>query len=463
MTTTASPDLIPEVVIIGAGVVGIAVARALAATGQSVLVIEKGTDLLSGASKANSAILHTGFDAPPGTLEAACVARGHQLYLDLMDRHELSLLKTGALVVAWNEDEAARLPVLVEQAIMNGVTDIRVLTAAQTAAREPALANDQQGALWVPREYVIDPWTPFHRYAAEAQIQGAQFRFDCTVTGGRFEGDHWLLQTDQGLVRAQRVVNCAGLFGDRVDAACLGDAGFAIHPRKGQFVVFDKAASALVNAIILPVPTQQTKGVVLTRTAFGNLLVGPTAEETHDRNRATTDRATLQALIATAQRLVPDLAGMPVTATYAGLRPASEEKQYRIRHEPALNWLTIGGIRSTGMTASLGLAEYAVETLLGKRPDHGVPPPLDLPQLSEHAARDWQCPGWDEIVCQCEMVTRREIEAALNGPMPPRSLSGLKRRTRCMMGRCQGFNCAGRLAELTDGRLPHPMPGASPC
>lgn len=215
-------------------------------------------------------------------------------------------------------------------------------------------------------------------------------------------------------------------------------------------MVFDKAAARLLGTVILPVPEARTKGVVLTPTIFGNLLVGPTAEETEDRSRATVTRSELQMLLAKAAELLPALADMPVTATYAGLRPATEFKDYRIRHEPDMNWVTVGGIRSTGLTAALGIARH-VAGLLGA--SGAATAPQKMPNLAENLPRDWTSPGYGEIGCHCEMVTRREIEAALAGPFPPGDLGGLKRRTRSAMGRCQGFNCLGRIEELTRGRL----------
>ena len=457
----SASEEIHDVCIVGAGVVGCALALHLTLEGRRVVVLERGADLLSGASRANSAILHTGFDAPEGTLEAELVARGHAAYLGLAERYGLSVLRTGALVVAWSEEQLARLGDLEAQARANGVGDVTRLDAAEVARLEPHLAAGQHGALHVPREYVIDPWSPFHLFADEAARLGATFRFDAEVTAGRFDGKAWTLTHRAGRTRAAQVVNCAGLFGDRLEAACLGDSHFAIRPRKGQFVVFDKAASGLVGNVILPVPSATTKGVVITRTAFGNVLVGPTAEEQEDRTRATTDAATLRALIETAGAIVPGLGDMPVTATYAGLRPASDGKAYRIRHLPERGWLTLGGIRSTGMTASLGLAEYAAGLLGGSERLAEHVPTHRPHRLTETAPRDWEESGYGEIVCHCEMVTRREIEAALDAPVPPRSFAGLKRRTRACMGRCQGFNCLARLAEITDGRLAHPLPGTA--
>ncbi len=438
-----------DAAVIGAGVVGVAIARRLALEGQRVALVEKGGDILSGASKANSAILHTGFDAPEGSLELACMQAGYAEFLTLMAPLNLSLLETGAMVVAWTEAQAGALPEILAAAHRNGVTDTALLTPAEVATREPGLAPTQ-GAVLVPREHVIDPWTPFHAYAQQILGAGGVILRATEVTGGTFEGT-WTLQTNSGALRAATVVNAAGLYGDRIEALLLGEAHFTIRPRKGQFAVFDKAAARLLTHIVLPVPEPRTKGVVLCRTAFGNLLIGPTAEETPDRDRPTVTTAELQALLLRAVEILPALAGMPVTATYAGLRPASDEKHYRIRHEPARGWLTVGGIRSTGLTASLGLAAHAAG-LLGVGPVLASPA-LPMPNLAEHRPRDWQSPGHGGVVCHCEMVTRREILAALDGPFPPGDLGGLKRRTRCGMGRCQGFNCLGTLEEMTRGRI----------
>jgi glycerol-3-phosphate dehydrogenase len=449
-----------DVAVIGAGAVGCAMARRFALEGARVVVLEKGADLLSGASKANSAILHTGFDAPAGSLEQACIRDGNAEYMDLRESMNLPVLETGAMVVAWTPQQRDALDGIEHQAIANGVHDVRRLGATEIRQREPHLAGSALEALLVPREHVIDPWSPFLAYLLQAQAHGARILFDAEVGSGSFDGEVWSLQTARhGILRARTVINCAGLFGDRLDRALLGEADFEIRPRKGQFVVFDKAAAALLRTIILPVPTERTKGVVLCRTAFGNLLVGPTAEEQDDRERAGTDEATLRGLVDAAQAMLPALAGMPVTATYAGLRPATEEKHYRISHRPERNWITVGGIRSTGMTAALGIARHVHGLYSHPSPHRPVATPVfpRMPNLAEHLPRDWAMPGFGEMVCHCELVTRREIEAALSGPLPARDLGGLKRRTRCTMGRCQGFGCHARLAALTEGMLSVPM------
>jgi len=444
-----------DVAIVGAGVVGCATARRFALAGSKVLLLEKGADILSGASKANSAILHTGFDAPTGSLELECMQAGYDEYMAIRDARNLPLLETGALVVAWNEADEARLEALETQARANGVADANRIGRERLRALEPNLAANALAALHVPREHLIDPWSPFLSYVIEAQSLGARVERFTEVVGGTFDGAVWSLETTKGRFASRWVINCAGLFGDTIEQKLLGAASFTIKPRKGQFVVFDKAAASLLGAIILPVPNERTKGLVLTRTVFGNVLVGPTAEEQDDRQRPTVTTPELEMLIAKAVEILPALEGMPVTAVYAGLRPATEEKHYRIRHEPERHWLTAGGIRSTGMTSALGLAQHLLKLYGGEATAAAAVPVM--PNLAEHLPRDWQMPGYGEIVCHCEMVTRREIDAALDGPLPPGDFGGLKRRTRCGMGRCQGFYCSGRLAELTQGRFSDPL------
>jgi len=457
----ADHNFTADVAVIGAGVVGCAVARRMALLGAKVLLLEKAADILAGASKANSALLHTGFDAPPGSLELQTMQAGYQEYLAIKDQLNLPLLETGAMVVAWTAGEQAMLEGIAGIARQNGVGDVRPLTAAEARAREPGLATHLRAALLIPGEHVIDPWSAPLAYLTQAVALGAEAFFRAEVLAGRFEGDHWHLETARGHFTARTVINCAGLYGDKVERLCLGDAHFAIRPRKGQFVVFDKAAANLLATTILPVPTERSKGVVLARTIFGNLLVGPTAEEQDCRDLAAVDKAVLSALIAKAIDMLPGLDGMQVTANYAGLRPASENKAYRIRHEPERHWITLGGIRSTGLTSALGLARHAADLLLGttlhRAPVKTQSEPTHVPNLAEHLPRDWQVPGYGEIICHCEMVTRREIEAALKSPVPPGDFGGLRRRTRAGMGRCQGFYCGAKLARITQGHFASPL------
>lgn len=445
-----------DIIVIGAGVVGCALARRFTLDGARVLVLEKARDVLDGASKGNSAILHTGFDAPPGSLEQACLAKGYAEYEGVAESLSLPILKSGAMVIAWSEEQRQQLPQLIKKAHQNGVYDVQELDRKEILSREPGLSDQVLGGFEIPGEYLIDPWATAHAYILQALLNGADLKREATVESGRFDGKGWRLTTSRGDFAAKTVINCAGLYGDLVDDALLGRRDYSIKPRKGQFLVFDKAASDLLSAIILPVPTTTTKGVVLCRTVFGNVLVGPTAEDQESREDASTDRERLAALYEKAIDMVPALQACEITASYAGLRPASQFKDYQIKHHESQSFVTVGGIRSTGLSAALGIAQYVAD-LLSKAGSAFEPlhaPHLPKPdRLSNYHERDWQSPGHGGIVCHCELVTRREITNVMNGPMPPGSLQGLKRRTRATMGRCQGFYCMAELTEMTQGLI----------
>lgn len=445
-----------DVAIVGAGVVGCAVTRKMALEGASVALLEKAADILDGASKGNSAILHTGFDAPVGSLEWECVQNGHKEYLKIHKSLGLPLLKSGAIVAAWTEEEEERFDTILQKGRDNQVDDLRLLSKRDIHELEPNLAQHIRAAIAIPREYVIDPWSAPLAYITQAVENGAKLLCNAGVNGGEFDGNRWLLRTARGNVKARYVINSGGLYGDILDKDVLGSTEFTIKPRKGQFVVFDKAAHKLVRSIVLPVPTKRTKGIVLFPTIFGNMMVGPTAEEQEGRDDASVDETILKELHAQAIEKVPLLKDVPVTATYAGIRPATERPEYRIIEHSEKNWITLGGIRSTGLTAALGIANHVRTLLSGQGATYKAlakPSIPKLPNLAEHLPRDYETPGYGEIVCHCEMVTQREIEAALESTVPAGSMDGLKRRTRITMGRCQGFYCSARIAELTRGKF----------
>lgn len=449
-----------DVVIIGAGVVGCAVARRFVLQGARVAVVEKASDILDGASKANSAILHTGFDAPAGSLELTCIQDGYQEYLKIYADMGLVLEETGAFVVGWSDEEAGKLDGILAKAHGNGVDDCGLISGAELLQAEPHLAGHAKAAIAVPGECLIDPWSAPYAYLQQGLDNGAEVFLSCAVTGGEFSGSEWQLETSRGTLQARHVINCAGLYGDLVESDVQGKADFIITPRKGQFVVYDKAASDLLGAVILPVPTKRTKGVVLFRTVFGNLAVGPTAQDQESRDDASCDEDSIRMLMAAGEEKIPGLAGMPVTAVYAGLRPATQFQDYQISSDAAHNWISVGGIRSTGLSGALGIAKYVFKLYGDAGAKHQAIVDPVIPRahvLAQNGERDWKSAGHGEIVCHCELVTKREIDAALAGPLAAGSLQGLKRQTRVTMGRCQGFFCSGRLAEITDGCFDLPI------
>ena len=438
-----------DIAVIGGGVVGLAILRRFAMSGLTCVLLEKGADILSGASKGNSALLHTGFDAPAKSLELQCMQAGYQEYLNIRQKLNLPLLETGALVIAWTQEESAALDGIVEKAHANSVSEVKRLTQTEIRIREPQISKSALGAVLVPGEHVIDPWSAPLAYAQQAITHGAVILRNAEVTRVERANSDWRITSRAGDVLASTVINAAGLFGDKVEALAH-ESSFTIKPRKGQFVVFDKPAAKLARSIILPVPSERTKGVVLFRTIFGNLAIGPTAEETEERTNPTTDSTTLEKLKSRAIEIVPALKDIDVTAIYAGLRPATERKDYIIEAHKVKNWISVAGIRSTGLTGSLGIAQHVAKLYIkyfGRLPKK-LPEVIwtPVPNLAEQSIRPYMKGG--EIICHCEWVTRGEIETACQGPLPAGDLGGLKRRTRAMMGRCQGFYCGAEVTTL---------------
>ncbi len=439
-----------DVAVIGGGVVGCGIFRQFSINGAKTLLVESENDILEGASKGNSAILHTGFDAPPGSLELECIKSGYEEYMKIKDELDLNFLNTKAVVVAWNDEQLEKLGAIQEKGFGNGVKELDLLDTAQLHSREPNLSPDAKGAILVHGESLIDPWRAPLAYLKQGIAAGGKTAFSHKVTGGHHTGEHWELETSRGTLRAKTIINAAGLYGDVVDKI-KGSEDFKIIPRKGQFIIFDETAYDLIKTIILPVPTKITKGVVVTPTAFGNILVGPTAEDQESRTDSMTVDETLRDLQEKAYAIVPKLRDHKITATFAGLRPASDEPQYRVMVNDEANWITVGGIRSTGLTASLGLAKHIWQlhdTTYTKKPEKA--PAVETPNISVFSTRDFEREDYGRIVCHCERVTEREIREALVGETAAGTWGGLKRRTRAGMGRCQGFNCAADVAKIVE-------------
>jgi glycerol-3-phosphate dehydrogenase len=460
-----APGTVPlgpvDVLIIGAGVVGTAIARTVAQYELSCVIAEAGDDVGTGTTKANTAILHTGFDAVPGSLESRLVRRGAGLLRGYAQQAGIPVERTGALVIAWTAEQLSELAGIEDKARANGYLAATPIPAAELYAREPHLGPGALGALVIPDESVICPWTTPLACATEAVRAGVRLELDTTVLGVTPAGDWHEVLTSRGQLRCRWLINAAGLQSDRIDAM-LGGSGFTIQPRRGELIVFDKLARPLVGSILLPVPTPQTKGVLVAPTVYGNVLLGPTAQDVSDRTDTSTTEAGLRSLLDAGRRIMPELTGEEITATYAGLRAATEHRDYQIRVDGARRYACIGGIRSTGLTASLGIAEYVVSALaeagLALRERVTAGPPL-MPYIGQSGTRPYQDQGriaadaaYGEIVCHCERVTRGEIRDALASTLPPADLDGLRRRTRAMNGRCQGFFCGATVTNLLDSR-----------
>jgi glycerol-3-phosphate dehydrogenase len=452
-----------DVLIAGGGVVGCAIARELTLFDLRVTLLEAGADVGAGTSKANTALLHTGFDAKPGTLESELVVRGYEQLGRYAERVGIPVERTGALLVAWTDEQLSSLPSIVEQSHANGYEPIRELSVEELYRREPQLGRGALGALEVPDEGIICPFTTPLAFATEAVLAGCELRRGVAVTGlERLEGGGVLVRTGGGEWRTRFFVNAAGLRSDELDRM-LGHDGFTVTPRRGELIVFDKLSRPLVSHIVLAVPTKITKGVLIAPTVFGNVMLGPTAQDVERKDDTSSTARGLEGLRAEGGRIMPALLEHEVTAVYVGLRAATEHTDYQVSIHADEGYACVGGIRSTGLSSSMAIAEH-VRGLLGDAglalsPRAAPPVELTMPNLGEAFVRPYadaeriaRDPDYGRVVCFCERVTRGEIRDALASPLPPVDLDGLRRRTRAHLGRCQGFFCGAELSSLLEER-----------
>lgn len=447
-----------DLLLIGAGAVGTALARELSSLRLKVLAVDRLPDVGGDASKSNSAIVHTGFDAPPGTLESRLVTEANPLYDALCRDLDIPFRRVGAVLVALTEEEEAELPHILEKARENEVNDVQPLDAEAVRRMEPAVNPAVRRGLLVPRESIVDPFLLVVAQAEVAAANGVEFSLGRAVTGLERRRDGFRVSTTRGDIEASFVVNAAGMFTD-VLSGMLGVRDFTVHPRRGQFHVLDRAAPVGVSRIILPVPTKTTKGRLLAPTVHGNWLMGPTAEELTDRTTHATTREGLEEVVRDVRRLVPAVDTAWAITQYDGLRPVRTPDGFHLRAFREIpGYLELSGIRSTGVTASLAVARYArrllhdmglsdAERANPVRTRKGIPCFREAdPQARARLVEE--DPLYASVICRCETVTEAEILQAIRRTPGARDLDGIKRRVRAGLGRCQAGFCGTRIPGI---------------
>lgn len=448
-----------DVLVIGAGAVGCAIARELTKYRLRVLVVDKNEDVGGDTSRSNSAIIHSGYDAHPGTLEARLVVAANPMYDKLTEQLNVPFKRIGAVLPAVTDEQYERLPELKEKAFQNRVYDIDYLSAAELLKMEPGLNPGVKGGLYIPRESIIDPFLLVVALAENAQQNGASFLLNTKVTGidvedGRVVG----AQTEAGPVRAGYIVNAAGLWCDEI-AAMVGKNDYYVNPRKGQFYILDKNTSCRVRHIVLPIPTKQTKGKLMCPTIHGNMLVGPTAEDLTDKEDKAVTAEGLASIEKDVRNLVPGVVLKDAITEFCGLRPNRNPEGLHIDlYDDLKNYVNLSGVRSTGLTGSVAIGVHVVQTLIESgmkaefNPDfnpirRGIPVFREMTrEQQDEMIRE--NPLYGRVICRCETVTEGEIVAAIHSPIPARSMDAVKRRVRAGMGRCQGGFCGPRLIDI---------------
>ena len=448
-----------DVVIVGAGAVGCAVARELSKYEISVIVVDQNEDVGGDASKSNSAIIHTGYDASPGTLESQLVVAANPMYDKIAEDLDVPFARIGAVLPAITEEQYEQLPGIQEKAFRNRVYDVEFKTREELLEMEPNLNPEVKGGLYIPRESIIDPFILVQAYAENACANGVEFRLGTQVTGIETEqGKIKRVLTTAGEIETKYVINCAGLHCDDI-AAMVGKADYKVVPRKGQFFILDKNTSCKVQHIVLPIPTKVTKGKLMCPTIHGNMLVGPTAEDQESKVDKSTTARGLESITADVRNLVPNVNIRDTITQYSGLRPNRvPEGLHFDMYDDLEGYINLSGVRSTGLTLSAAMGKYVVQQMQY----HGaglifknkfVEKRKAIVKFSDCSREEQERliqenPLYGNVICRCETITEAEILQAIHRPLGARSMDAVKRRVRAGMGRCQAGFCGPKVLEI---------------
>lgn len=457
-----------DVVIIGGGIVGTAIARELSKYQLDVILIEKQPDIAAGTTKANSAILHAGFDAHPDTLKAKLNVRGNAMYHELEKELHLDVKWTGSLVVAKTDEDMVTLKELLERGQQNEVPGLALLTKDEVLLKEPNLSSDVKGALWAPSAGIFLPFGAAVAFADNAIKNGVRLFTECpaekiVTEAGKVVG----VQTPKGFIRCNYIINAAGVHADDISRSA-GDDSFSITPRKGEYILFDRKVGNLVNTVVFPAPSKFSKGILVCPTVHGNIFIGPNAQEIANKEDISTSPTGMSEIIDRAQELLPNLPLREAITQFSGVRAAADCGDFVIRNSEFVEGLIhAAGIQSPGLTAAPAIAEVVVEILklngveLTAKASFNPynPKPIVFKELSlaEKQAAIEENPLYGRVICRCETITEGEIVAAIQQPCGAKTVDGVKRRTRAGMGRCQGGFCGPRVTAILARELNIPV------
>lgn len=457
-----------DVVVIGGGIVGTAILRELSKYDLQCVLVEKEPDVSLGTTKANSAILHAGFDAPTGSLKAITNVRGNKLYHELQEELDLDIKWTGSMVAATTDEEMQTLQELLERGKANGVTGLKIMTHDEVVAEEPNLQT-VKGALWAPTAGVCWPFGAAVAFAQCAVQNGAEVIRNCKVLGFvKEEGKIVGVETTKGTIACKYVVNAAGVYADEI-AKLAGDESFTITPRKGEYILFDKTAcSSMVYGVVFPCPTKKSKGILVCTTTHGNTFIGPNANEVDYKEDKAVTAEGMNEIIASARKLVPNLPMGAAITQFAGLRAVSSTGDFIIgRADACENLYNAAGMQSPGLTAAPAVAELIAKEIArvsGASEKANFIAALPKKKAfcrmtrTEQAAAIAKNSLYGRVICRCETVTEGEIVDAINSPVGATTVDGVKRRTRAGMGRCQGGFCGPRVTQILSRELNIPIP-----
>ena len=459
-----------DVIVIGAGVVGCSIARSLSRYSLSVRVLEAGSDVAEGATKANSAIVHAGFDAKPGTNKAKFNLLGNKMFAQVCADLKVPFKPNGSLVLAFSAEDKAELQKLLERGRSNGVEGLEILDQATLRAREPNVSDEAVAALWAPTGGICCPYDLTFRTAENAAANGVSFTFDARVAKIEKAADGWKLATDDGRTfEARAVVNAAGVHSDELNNQ-VNPVKYNIQPRRGEYYMLDRSEGNAFKATIFQVPGPMGKGILVSPTVDGTVIVGPSSEDIADKEDKATTAEIMAKVTRLAKRSFPALPVRAAIKNFSGIRAHETTVSDFVLGEPegVPGFFNALGVESPGLTSAPAIGEFLAEQVaarLGavKKPTEAISDDVSYwpktremtpEELAEQVKKD---PTYGRIICRCETVTEGEIRAAIRARVGARTLDGIKRRTRSGMGRCQGGFCTPRLLEILSQELGLPM------
>jgi len=455
-----------DVVIIGAGVIGCSIARELSKFNLKTLVIEKEEDVCSGTSKANSAIIHAGFDAIPETLKGKLNAKANLMFDKLAEELDFPFKRNGSLVLCFDEKDMYKLYELKERGEKNGVPNLKIITGNEARKMEPNITDKVVAALYAPTGGIVCPFNLTIAMAENANMNGVEFKFNSEVLTINKINDEFEIKTKYEVIKSKIIINAAGVYADKINNM-ISKNKFTIIPRKGEYNLFDKYVGNLTNRTLFQLPTNLGKGVLVTPTVDGNLLIGPNAVDIDDKEDLSTTKEGLDEIVKKASLSIKQIPLGSIITSFSGLRARSDNDDFIIGESLDVpNFINAAGIESPGLTCSplIGqiVAQLAADKLKATVNKNFNPKRKGIIRFNELSLEDKkkiikERPEYGRIVCRCEYVTEGEILDSIKRPLGAKSLDGVKRRTRAGAGRCQSGFCISRIVELLQTELNIPI------
>lgn len=450
-----------DIAIIGAGVVGAMTARELGRYNLKVCILEKENDVAMGATKANSAIVHAGFDAKPGTLKAELNVRGSKMMEKVCSELGVKYRKNGSLVIGFNDNDRQTIQTLYEQGRKNGVENLKILNRDELRALEPNIGDNAVAALHAPEGAIVCPYELCIAAAGNAMDNGVDLKLNFKVIDIRENDSGYEIISENERVSARYVINAAGVYADTI-ASLVGDVSFDIHPRRGEYILLDRECGALVNSTVFRTPTEMGKGILVSPTVDSNLILGPTSVDITDKENTETTAEGFESIIKEANENVKGVPFGKTITSFCGLRAVGSTGDFII-NSPKKGFINAAGIESPGLSSSPAIAEMIVEILRSSGLELTENESFNPIRKSAHYFKNADTaeknriikenPAYGKIVCRCETVTEGEVIDAIRRNPGARDTDGVKRRTRSGMGRCQGGFCLPYIADILKREL----------